>query len=94
MSKALVDVEARYSQVEQTMLALRIATKKLHPCFQAHQVTILKNQPRRVTLHKSILSGRMMKWAIELSEYGIRYKPQLSLKWKILIDFKTKLPKK
>ena len=48
----------------------------------------------KVTLHKSILSGRMMKWAIELSEYGIRYKPQLSLKWKILIDFKTKLPKK
>ena len=57
VSKALVDVEARYSQVEQTTLALRIATKKLHPCFQAHQVTILTNQPLRVTLHKSILSG-------------------------------------
>ena len=87
-----MDVEARYSQVEQTTLALRIATKKLHPCFQAHQVTILTNQ-LLVTLHKSILSGRIMKWAIELSEYGIRYKPQLSLKWQILIDFKTELPK-
>ncbi|WKA06160.1 hypothetical protein VitviT2T_024076 [Vitis vinifera] len=48
------------------MLALRVVAKKLRPCFQAHQVTILKNHPLKVTLHKPDLSGRMMKWAIEL----------------------------
>ena len=35
-----------------------------------------------------------MKWAIELSEYGIQYKPCLSLKGKILVDFIAELPQK
>ncbi|KAL6319794.1 hypothetical protein AAG906_036854 [Vitis piasezkii] len=33
----------------------------------AHQVTVLTNQPLRVTLHKPDLFGRMLKWAIELN---------------------------
>ena len=33
----------------------------------------------------------MMKWAIELSKYGIQYKPRLSLKGKVLVDFITEL---
>lgn len=70
-SKTLVDVETRYSQVEQMALTLRIAAKKLCPYFQAHQVTILTNQPLRVTLHKPDLSKRMIKQAFELSEYNI-----------------------
>ena len=36
MSKALVDVETCYSQVEQMMIVLRIAVKKFRPYFQAH----------------------------------------------------------
>lgn len=36
VSKALVDVETCYSQVEQMMIVLRIAVKKFRPYFQAH----------------------------------------------------------
>ena len=36
----------------------------------------------------------MMKWIIELSEYGIQYKPRLSLKDQVLIDFIVELPQK
>ena len=71
VSKAIVDVKTCYSQVEQTTSALRIVAKKLHPYFQAYQVTILKNQPLRVTLHKPNLFIQMMKWAIELCKYDI-----------------------
>lgn len=94
VSKALVDVENYYSQIEQMALALRIAAKKPRPYFQAHQVTILTNQPLRVTLHKPNLSRQMIKWVIELSEYSIRYKPCLSLKWQVLADFIVELPQK
>ena len=83
----MVDVETRYSQVEQIALALKIAAQKLGLYFQAHQVTILTNQPLRVTLHKPNLFKRMMKWAIELSKYGIEYRPQLSLKEKVIVNF-------
>ena len=61
MSKALIDVEIWYSQVEQTTLALQIAAKNFCPYFQAHQITVLTNQPLRVTLHKTNLSRQMMK---------------------------------
>ena len=37
----MVDVETRYSKIEQTALALRSAAQKLHPYFQAHLVVIL-----------------------------------------------------
>ena len=69
----MVGAETRYSKVEQTALALKDAARKLCPYFQAHQVTVLTNQPLRVTLHKSDLSRQMLKWAIELSEYEIKY---------------------
>lgn len=49
MSKALVDAETWYSQVEHMTLTLCVAAKKLYLYFQAYQVTILTNQPLRVT---------------------------------------------
>ena len=38
-------------------------------------------------LHKPETSGRLMKWAIELSEFDIRYKSKTSIKGQILADF-------
>ena len=52
VSKAIVDIETRYSNMEQIALALKSATWKLRPYFQAHQVTILTNQPFWNILHK------------------------------------------
>ncbi|RVX19371.1 Retrovirus-related Pol polyprotein from transposon 297 [Vitis vinifera] len=70
ISKALADAETRYSRMEQTDLALRTATQKLRPYFQAHPITVLTNQPLKNVLHKPDITGRMLRWAIELSEYG------------------------
>ena len=38
-------------------------------------------------LHKPETSERLMKWAIELSEFDIRYKPKTAIKGQILADF-------
>ena len=73
ISEAMVDAKTRYSKMEQTTLALKSDAQKLCPCFQAHQVTILTNQPLRIILHRPDLFGRMLRWAIELSEYEIKY---------------------
>ena len=75
VSKSLLEAETRYSRLEQMALALRMAAKKLRPYFQAHPITVLTSQPLRSTLHKPDLSGRMARWAIELSEFDIQYKP-------------------
>ena len=81
VNKSLADVETQYNHLEQAALALRIAAKKLRPYFQVHPIVVLIDLPLRSTIHKSDLSGRMARWAIELSEYGIQYKPKLSKKW-------------
>ncbi|XP_034689166.1 uncharacterized protein LOC117917050 [Vitis riparia] len=80
VSRALADVETRYSKMELTALALGSAAQKLRPYFQAHPVVVLTDQPLRNILHKPDLTGRMLQWAIELSEYGIEFQPRLSMK--------------
>ena len=60
VSRALADVETRYSNMELTALALRSAAQKLCPYFQAHPVIVLTDQPLRNILHKSDLTGRML----------------------------------
>ena len=94
VSKAMVDAETRHSKMEQTTLALKSAAQKLRSYFQAHQVTMLTNQPLWATLHKPNMSERMLKWAIELSEYEIKYQPKLALKRLVMTDFIAELPQK
>ena len=87
VSKSLTDVETRYSHLERASLALQTAAQKLRLYFQAHPIVVLTDLPLRVIIHKPDLSGRMARWTIELSEYGIQYKLRLSKKGQILPDF-------
>ncbi|RVW96416.1 hypothetical protein CK203_029618 [Vitis vinifera] len=73
--------------MELTTLALRSAVQKLRPYFQAHPVVVLTDQPLRKILHKPDLTGRMLQWAIELSEFGIEFQPRLSMKGQVMADF-------
>lgn len=53
---------------------------------------MLTNQPLQGVLHKPDISGRMLQWAIELSEYGIEYQPRLSMKGQVMADFIVEVP--
>ena len=79
-NKSLADAKTRYNHLELAALALRVATKKLRPYFQAHPIVVLFDLPLRSTIHKLDLSERMAQWAIELSKFGIQYKPRLAKK--------------
>ena len=92
VSKSLTDAETRYIHLEQMALALQVATKKLCSYFQAHPVVVLTNLPLRSTIEKPDLSGRMARWAIELSEFGIQYKLRLAKKGQVLADFLAEIP--
>ena len=91
ISKSLTDAETRYTHLERVALALRTAAQKLRPYFQAHPVVVLTDLQLQGTIHKLDLYGRMARWAIELSEYGIQYKPRLSKKGQVL-DFLAEIP--
>ena len=73
--------------MEKLILALVTTTRKLRPYFQAHTIEIPTEYPMKQVLHKPETSRRLMKWAIELSEFDIIYKPKTAIKGQILADF-------
>ena len=73
--------------MEKLILALITTSRKLQPYFQGHTVEVSTEYPMKKILHKPETSGRLMKWAIELSEFDIKYKLRTVVKGKILADF-------
>ena len=73
--------------MEKLILALVTAARKLRPYFQAHTIEVPTEYPMKQVLHKPEVSGRLMKWAIELSKFDIRYKPKNAIKGQVLADF-------
>ena len=66
--------------MEKLILALVTTSRKLRPYFQAHIVEVPTEYPMKQILHKPETSGRLMKWAIELGEFDIRYKLRTAVK--------------
>ncbi|KAL0309395.1 UNVERIFIED_CONTAM: Gag-Pol polyprotein [Sesamum radiatum] len=91
VSKVLQGAEPRYSQIEKLALSLVIAARKLRLYFQSHQVTVLTNHPLKQLLASPKLSERMVKWAVELSEYGIEFHSRPAIKAQVLADFVVEL---
>ncbi|KAI5328250.1 hypothetical protein L3X38_027647 [Prunus dulcis] len=86
-SKALLDAETRYPKLEKLILALVVSARKLRPYYQAHRVIVITDFPLRSILHNPDASQRLMKWAIELSQYDILYRPKTAIKAQALADF-------
>ncbi|KAI3723439.1 hypothetical protein L2E82_35012 [Cichorium intybus] len=92
VSRALQGPELRYPQLEKLVLALIYAARRLRHYFQAHHTKVLTSQPIRQILLKPEKSGRLAKWAIELGEHDIDYKPRTSIKGQALADFLAEMP--
>ena len=86
-SRALRGAEERYPRMEKLILALVTAARKLCPYFQAHTIEVPTEYPMKQVLHRPETSDRLMKWAIELSEFDIRYRPKTAIKGQVLADF-------
>ena len=86
-SRALRGSKERYPKMEKLILALVTTSRKLRPYFQAHTVKVPTEYPMKQIQHKPKTSGRLIKWAIELSEFDIMYKLRIAVKGQILADF-------
>ena len=86
-TRALRGAEERYPRMEKLILALVITARKLRPYFQAHTIEVPTEYPMKQVLHKTETSGRLMKWAIDLSKFDIRYKPKTAIKGQVLANF-------
>ncbi|XP_048493061.1 uncharacterized protein LOC125493630 [Beta vulgaris subsp. vulgaris] len=87
VSHVLAGAEQRYELLEKMAYAILIAARKLIPYFDSHTVQVLTNQPLGKALHKLDTTGRLLKWAIELYEFDIEYRPRTTIKAQALVDF-------
>jgi ribonuclease HI len=88
VSQHLLDAKTQYAFMEKLCLSLYYdCTKFRHyilssSCIVACQYYVIKHM-----LLKTILSGRMGKWAYALAEYDLAYEPLRSMKGQIVADF-------
>ena len=81
-------MKTRYTFIEKLCLSLYYACTKLRyyflssTCIVTCQADVIKHM-----LQKSILSGRISKWAYALVEYDLAYESLKSVKGQIIADF-------
>ncbi|GKA72189.1 reverse transcriptase domain-containing protein [Tanacetum coccineum] len=92
VSRALRGPEVNYTSMEKLVLALVHASKRLRRYFQAHPIIVITDQPIKNILSNPEVAGRMQKWSIQLGEFGIHYRPRVSVKGQVLADFIVERP--
>ena len=80
MSKSLHETEVRYLPLENAILAVVHAIRKLPHYFQAHAVVILTQFLLKSILQNADYTGRIAKWGIILGAFDIKYMPRISIK--------------
>ena len=61
MNKSLNEAEVRYLPLENAILAVMHATRKLPHYFQAHTVVVLSQLPLKLVLRSANYTGRIAK---------------------------------
>ncbi|KAM2913626.1 hypothetical protein COP2_044260 [Malus domestica] len=88
LSRILTEVETRYSPVERLCLALYFTANKLrHYMLPCHVHIIAKTDVIKYMLSKPMLTGRIRKWILALSEFSFQYVPQRAVKGQAIADF-------
>jgi len=90
LSRRLVDAETRYSAIEKLCLCLYFSCVKLrHYLLSAECTVVCKDEVVRYMLSMPIMSGRIGKWILALSEFDLRYESAKAVKGQIMADFVT-----
>jgi hypothetical protein len=77
----------KVSEMEKICYAVIMSARKLWHYFEAHRVRVLMNQPLNNIFRNRDSSGRMEKWAMELSEHVIDFEKRSAIKSQVLAYF-------
>ena len=87
VSQAFQGAESSYPKIKKIAFALIVASRKLRQYFQANPILIMTDQPIKKSMNKPEAAGKMVQWAIELSQFDIEYHPRAAIKAQALEDF-------
>jgi hypothetical protein len=80
ISEVLTESKQRYNQVQKFLYALLITKRKLLHYFQAFKITVVCDVPLGDILRNRDASGRIMKYALELSEFTLQFRSHRTIK--------------
>ncbi|KAG9458163.1 hypothetical protein H6P81_002671 [Aristolochia fimbriata] len=88
LSRTMVGAELNYSPIEKTCLALILSIQKQRHYLLAHSTNLISRaDPLKSIMSRPMLSGRLAKWALLLSEFEINFIPQKAIKGQGLANF-------
>ncbi|XP_074368007.1 uncharacterized protein LOC141708331 [Apium graveolens] len=87
VSQVLKDAYTRYPRLEKFAFALVTTFRKLRHYFQGREIRVITNQPLRKIIHKPDVSGRLVNWPVELSQFNLSFIPRITIKAQALADF-------
>ena len=87
VSQAFQGAKFGYPRIEKIAFALIVASRKLRQYFQVSPILVMTDQPFRKSMNKPEAAGRMVQWAIELSQFDIEYHPRMAITAQALADF-------
>ncbi|KAI9190892.1 hypothetical protein LWI28_000330 [Acer negundo] len=87
VSPTFTKFEKNYTFLEKLVYALVTTARKLRPYFQAYTIVVVTDHPLRQFLQRLDVSGRLVLWALELTQFDIKYKPRSTIKSHALVDF-------
>ena len=93
VSKSLYEAEVRYLPLENAILAVMHATRKLPHYFQSHTVFVLTQLLLRSLLRSADYIGRVAKWGMILGAFDIKYMPHTAVKGQVLANLVAKFAK-
>src|ERR1041384_1624680 len=87
VSEVFSNSKQNYPHYQKMCYGVYMAAKKLKPYFQAHPITVVSSDPLAEIIGSRDASGRVAKWAIEISTHGIKYELRTAVKSQVLEDF-------
>lgn len=93
LSRLLQGAESNYSPIKQHCLALIFAAQKLRHYFLAHPLQLVtKSNPLKYLLWKPVISGRIARWLLQLSELDITVSNPKGIRIQALANLLAQFP--
>jgi len=87
VNKVLQGPEVRYQAIEKASPTVVFSTRRLHHYFQSFTIIVMSNLPIHKVLQKPDVAGKMVRKAVELSDFDVQYEPRGPIKGQVYADF-------
>ncbi|XP_010645202.1 uncharacterized protein LOC104877817 [Vitis vinifera] len=93
LSKRMLEYECKYIMIERLCLAVVWATRRLrHYMIEYSMILVSRLDPLRYLFDRPVLTGRLMRWLVLLTELDIHYVTQKLVKGSIVANHLASLP--